>query len=108
MYNYMYMYMYMHCCVEQSCTKKSTEMAGELRAARVTRTRDGTTTATQQFTQPSEDQNRGNYEGQRNGNVDVNRGLHESYDYYADCSIRQRNESECIYYTCRWNCMKGT
>ena len=26
----------------------------------------------------------------------VERGLHESYDYYADCDTRQRNASECV------------
>ena len=24
--------------------------------------------------------------------MNVERGLHESYDYYADCAIRQRNQ----------------
>ena len=68
------------------------ETAEELDTNKFTRIRDGTSTQRQDFTQPSENTAEDNYQNSREGNVKVERGLHESYDYYADCTIRQRNQ----------------
>jgi hypothetical protein len=68
------------------------ETAEELDTNKFTRIRDGTSTQRQDFTQPSENTAEDNYQNSREGNVKVDRGLHESYDYYADCTIRQRNQ----------------
>ena len=58
--------------------------------------RNGDNTATQQFTAVNRDQINDFRQGQmttrRNGQVDVDKGLHETYEYYNDCYIRSRNK----------------
>ena len=60
----------------------------------MTRIRDGVNTGTQNFQEPGNSESQNTYENRRQNQVQVGRGLHESYDYYTDCAVRKRNECE--------------
>ena len=79
-----------------SLSLHSLETPTDLDTNELTRIRDGTEVNRQDFTQPSETTTKETYEANRMSNVRVERGLHESYDYYADCATRGRNRCESV------------
>jgi len=54
-------------------------------------TRDGLTTARQEFTQGGNDETQANRLTRRNDNIRSERGLHEQWEWYDECSQRHRN-----------------
>ena len=65
-------------------------------AERFTRIRNGVNRGTQNHQPPSRDETFAQYQNRRNNNVQANRGLHETLDFYDDCYVRERNTSECF------------
>ena len=67
-------------------------------ARRYTDLRNGVNTGTQNYgNPPREDETIANFMTRRAGNVATNEGLHETMEYYDDCTTRNRNEGE-------WRC----
>ena len=60
-----------------------------------TRLRNGVNRNTQQHQTPNDAETYAQYLTRRSGAVNHERGLHETMDFYDDCTKRQRNTSEC-------------
>ena len=57
--------------------------------------RNGINTNTPKFTASNKkDENANQYTSRKNGDKDINRGLHESWDWYEKCRRRERNQGE--------------
>ena len=62
-------------------------------AERFTRLRNGENTNTQNYQSGREQETFAQYQSRRN-NVQANRGMHETFEYYDDCYTRTRNLGE--------------
>lgn len=60
-----------------------------------TRLRNGVNTNTQQHNTPGDNEDYTAFMQRRQNSVTFNRGLHETMEYYDDCTKRDRNMSEC-------------
>ena len=58
---------------------------------KLTRLRNGVNTGTQNCQSRQNNENYAAFVTRRDNNVQVARGLHESFDYYDDCYFRERN-----------------
>lgn len=56
------------------------------------RFRDGVTTNRQQFTTGNQDETQEQRAARKNGDVDEDEGLHESWEWYDECYRRERNQ----------------
>ncbi len=63
-------------------------------ADKQTRLRNGVQTATQTHRTPTDGESFAAYTARMGADVQISRGLHESMDYYDDCTTRRRNTSE--------------
>ena len=61
-----------------------------------TRLRNGVNTGTQNYRSGPENENYRDFIMRRDDNVQVERGLHESFDYYDDCYSRERNRGKVL------------
>ena len=62
---------------------------------RFTRLRNGVNTGTQNYQSGRDGETYAQFTTRRSNNVQVARGLHESFDYYDDCYFRERNQGVC-------------
>ena len=62
------------------------------------RLRNGRQTATQNHRNVPDNEDPGSFISRRNGDVNINRGLHEMMEFYDDCTKRSRNEGD------SWGC----
>ena len=58
---------------------------------KLTRLRNGVNTGTQNYQSGQDNEDYTAFVARRDNNVQVARGLHESFDYYDDCYFRERN-----------------
>ena len=58
---------------------------------KLTRLRNGVNTGTQNYQSGQDNEDYAAFVARRDNNVQVARGLHESFDYYDDCYFRERN-----------------
>lgn len=58
--------------------------------------RNGLNTNTPKFTATNkkDKETQADYKARKNGNMDMNRGLHESWEWYDKCKRRERNKGE--------------
>ena len=70
-----------------------------LEGEKLMRLRNGVNTGTQNYQSGQNNENFAAFRTRRNNNVQVERGLHESFDYYDDCYFRERNQGVwvCVY-----------
>lgn len=68
--------------------------------------RNGVNTNTPKFTASNKkDENAQQYQSRKNGDKDINRGLHESWDWYEKCKRRERNQGEDLLLTVQSKCI---
>ena len=59
---------------------------------KLTRLRNGVNTGTQNYQSGQNNEGYAAFMTRRDNNVQVERGLHETFDYYDDCYFRERNQ----------------
>ena len=70
-----------------------------------TRLRNGVNTGTQNYQSGQDGETFAQYTNRRTNNVAVNRGLHETFDYYDDCYFRERNKGTLLEVLWMGGCM---